>query len=95
MLATDYMLQAAIGLLESIRDGKLRLDRTIEVSVINLREKRRLSEAAAAQPATLDNLLRRNRERLPAWPSARASRGKQRRAGMAAAGRAGAAGPCG
>ena len=42
MLATDYVLQAAIAMLESIRDGRARLDRTIEVSVINLREKRRL-----------------------------------------------------
>jgi RNA polymerase primary sigma factor len=42
MLANDYVLQAAVGLLENIRDNKVRLDRTIEVSVINVREKRRL-----------------------------------------------------
>ena len=38
LLRTDYMLQAAMGLLEQIRDGKLRLDRTIEVSVTNTTE---------------------------------------------------------
>ena len=42
MLATDYVLHGAMGLLQHIGDGKLRLDRTIEVSVINVREKRRL-----------------------------------------------------
>ena len=40
MLANDYMLQAAVGLLENIRDNKLRLDRTIEVSVINSARRR-------------------------------------------------------
>ena len=32
MLASDFMLQGATRLLEQVRDGKLRLDRTIEVS---------------------------------------------------------------
>ncbi|MGO8689292.1 MAG: sigma-70 family RNA polymerase sigma factor [Thermoguttaceae bacterium] len=62
MLATDYMLQAAVGLLESIRDGRARLDRTIEVSVINLREKRRLLKLLGPNVHTLNNLMRRNRE---------------------------------
>ena len=51
MLASDYMLQAAIGLLEGIRDNKLRLDRTIEVSVINVGEKSRLLKVLGAEPA--------------------------------------------
>ena len=62
LLATDYMLQAAIGMLESIRDGKLRLDRTIEVSVINLREKRRLLRVLDPNLRTLHNLMQRNRQ---------------------------------
>src|SRR5688572_16116610 len=33
MLATDYILQGAVEALEKVRDGQLRLDRTIEVSV--------------------------------------------------------------
>ena len=75
------MLQAAMALLESIRDGKLRLDRTMEVSVINLREKRRLLNLLEPNLHTLNNLMRRNqhdfltaihkrrprRERLLAW----------------------------
>ncbi len=47
MLANDYVLQAAVSLLECIRDNKVRLDRTIEVSVINIREKRRLLKVLA------------------------------------------------
>ena len=33
ILATDYVLEGAVKALEQVRDGKLRLDRTIEVSV--------------------------------------------------------------
>ena len=42
MLATDYVLQGAVALLEKVRDGRLRLDRTVEVSVTNVREKRHI-----------------------------------------------------
>jgi len=35
MLASDFVLQGATKLLEQVRDSKLRLDRTIEVSVTN------------------------------------------------------------
>ena len=35
MMATDFMLQGALKMLEQVRDKKLRLDRTIEVSVTN------------------------------------------------------------
>jgi RNA polymerase primary sigma factor len=38
MLATDYVLQGAVTALEKVRDGQLRLDRTIEVSVTNTTE---------------------------------------------------------
>ncbi|KKL57770.1 hypothetical protein LCGC14_2232100, partial [marine sediment metagenome] len=61
ILATDYVLHGAIGLLESIRDGKLRLDRTIEVSVINVREKRRLLKLLDPNLRTLKHLLQQNR----------------------------------
>ena len=61
MLATDYVLQAAINLLENIRDGKLRLDRTIEVSVINVREKKRLMKLLRPNLETLYHLLDRNK----------------------------------
>ena len=44
------VLHAAIDMLKSIRDGRTRLDRTIEVSVINIREKKRLIEGPRAEP---------------------------------------------
>ena len=62
MLLTDYMLQAAVGLLKDIRDGRARLDRTIEVSVINIREKRRLLRLLGPNVQTIDHLMRRNRQ---------------------------------
>ena len=50
MLATDYVLQGAVELLEKVRDGQLRLDRTIEVSVTNTAEKKRILQADLAEP---------------------------------------------
>ena len=62
MLATDYVLHAAIDMLKSIRDGKSRLDRTIEVSVINIREKKRLTKVLTPNLETLDHIVVQNRE---------------------------------
>jgi RNA polymerase primary sigma factor len=62
MLATDYVLQAAIEMLASIRDGKSRLDRTIEVSVINIREKKRLTKVLTPNLATLAHIVAQNRK---------------------------------
>jgi len=61
MLASDFVLQAAATMLEQIRDGKLRLDRTIEVSVVNVREKRRLLKVLEPNLRTLHELIRLNR----------------------------------
>ena len=61
-LGTDYVLQTAIGLLEKICQGSLRLDRTVEVSVTNVREKRRIMGVLGPNLATLRQLLRRNQE---------------------------------
>ena len=61
MLASDFILQAAIGLLESIRDNKLRLDRTIEVSVINVGEKARLLKVLTPNLRTLHHLMLENK----------------------------------
>jgi RNA polymerase primary sigma factor len=60
ILTTDYVLHAAVGLLESIRDNRLRLDRTIEVSVINLREKARLLKVLTPNLRTLYHLMLQN-----------------------------------
>lgn len=61
MLATDFVLQGACRLLEQVRDSKLRLDRTIEVSVTNAAEKRRLMKRIVPNVRTLRYLLSQNR----------------------------------
>ena len=60
MLATDFMLQGAVDLLEQVRDGKLRLDRTIEVSVTNKSEKKRIMQRLVPNVETLKLLLAAN-----------------------------------
>ena len=61
LLATDYLLQGAVALLKKVRDGKLRLDRTIEVSVTNTTEKKNLLRRLTPNLQTLEELLRQNR----------------------------------
>jgi len=61
LLVTDYLLHAAVSLLEKVRDGRLRLDRTVEVSVTNVREKRHIKGLLAPNLRTLHRLLRQNR----------------------------------
>lgn len=60
MLATDFMLQGAVKLLEQVRDGKLRLDRTIEVSVTNATEKTAIMRRIGPNIKTIRHLLLRN-----------------------------------
>ncbi len=62
MLASDYLLQGAVSLLKKVRDGKLRLDRTIEVSVTNTTEKKNLLKRLGPNLATLVQLLKQNRQ---------------------------------
>jgi len=61
MLATDFLLQGAVSALEKVRDGKLRLDRTIEVSVTNTAEKKRIMKRIGPNLVTLRMLLKANR----------------------------------
>ena len=61
MLATDYVLEGAVCALEKVRDGELRLDRTIEVSVTNTVEKRNIMRRLGPNLATLRHLLKQNR----------------------------------
>jgi RNA polymerase primary sigma factor len=60
MLASDFMLQGATRLLELVRDNKLRLDRTIEVSVTNTTEKKNVMRRIGPNVATLRALLTKN-----------------------------------
>jgi RNA polymerase primary sigma factor len=62
MLATDFMLHGALRLLEGVRDHRLRLDRTIEVSVTNAAEKKRLMKRIVPNADTLKKLLCANRK---------------------------------
>ena len=60
MLATDFLLQSALTLLEQVRDKKLRLDRTIEVSVTNAEEKKAIMLRIVPNVRTLQHLLSLN-----------------------------------
>ena len=80
MLATDYVLQGAVGLLEKIRDGRLRLDRTVEVSVTNLRQKRHIMGLLGPNLRTLRHLLEANRRDYYIAISRRQLRRKRREA---------------
>ncbi|GAB6185261.1 sigma-70 family RNA polymerase sigma factor [Thermopirellula anaerolimosa] len=61
MLATDFVLNAAVELLRKVRDGKLRLDRTVDVSVTNLRGKRRIMRLLEPNLTTLRAIQKKNR----------------------------------
>ncbi|MFT5526042.1 MAG: RNA polymerase primary sigma factor [Pirellulaceae bacterium] len=60
MLSNDYMLHGAVSALEKVRDGELRLDRTIEVSVTNTVEKKAIMKRLGPNLKTLHHLLAEN-----------------------------------
>ena len=60
MLANDYVLQGAVTLLKKVRNGELRLDRTVEVSVTDATEKKQILSLLSPNLNTLDHLLRQN-----------------------------------
>ena len=60
LLANDFVLQGAVSALEKVHSGKLRLDRTIEVSVTNTSEKRRIMKRIVPNLDTLRHLLSQN-----------------------------------
>jgi RNA polymerase primary sigma factor len=61
MLATDFMLRGAYEALHKVLTGELRLDRTIEVSVTNKSEKKRIMKRLVPNLKTLRHLLERNK----------------------------------
>ena len=61
MLSTEFMLQGAYELLKRVQAGQLRLDRTIEVSVTNKAEKKRILMRLGPNLETLKELLKQNR----------------------------------
>jgi RNA polymerase primary sigma factor len=62
MLASDFVLRGAVDLLEKVRDSQLRLDRTIEISVTNTREKRRILQRIGPNLETIHHLLVQNQQ---------------------------------
>jgi len=62
MLATDFMLRHCLRLLEQVRDKKLRLDRTIEVSVTNASEKKAIMLRIVPNVRTIRHLLTLNKD---------------------------------
>lgn len=60
LLASDYVLQGSVALLKKVRDGQLRLDRTVEVSVTDAAEKKQIMALLTPNLKTLDHLLERN-----------------------------------
>jgi RNA polymerase primary sigma factor len=61
LLASDYLLQGAVNLIKKVRDGQLRLDRTVDVSVTDAAEKKRTLARMGPNLKTLDHLLLENR----------------------------------
>jgi len=61
VLTTDYVLQGALAMLEKVCDGKLRLDRTVEVSVTDIGEKRHIMGLLGPNLVTLRRLLATDR----------------------------------
>ncbi|HWB11230.1 MAG TPA: sigma-70 family RNA polymerase sigma factor [Pirellulales bacterium] len=60
LLASDFLLQGAVALLKKVRDGELRLDRTVDVSVTDAAEKKRIMARLHPNLKTLDHLLKQN-----------------------------------
>ena len=61
MLCNDFMLHGAAELLEKVQSGALRLDRTIEISVTNTAEKKRILKRIGPNLDTIRQLLKANR----------------------------------
>ncbi len=60
ILASDYVLQGAVGLLRKVGCGELRLDRTMDVSVTDAAEKKQIMALLGPNLKTIDHLLRQN-----------------------------------
>jgi RNA polymerase primary sigma factor len=93
VLASDYALNAAVCLLEGVRDGTERIERVLDVSMTNVPEKRRILALIGPNLRTVRYLLRQNRrdfgrvlgksvppaERREAWRRLTARRAKAAR----------------
>ncbi len=80
LLANDYVLHGAVTALEKVRNGELRLDRTIEVSVTNTSEKKRIMKRIDPNLETLRHLLVANHKDYRIAISKRYPTGERRQA---------------
>jgi len=62
IISNDYIIRAAIDLLEKVRSGQLRLDRTVEISVTNAKAKTHISAILPIHLETLRKIADRNLE---------------------------------
>ena len=62
LLCNDYLLIGAIDLLEKVQRGELRLDRTIEISVTNTAEKKRVLQRLKPNLRTMRHLMLQNQD---------------------------------
>ncbi|MGY8767479.1 MAG: sigma-70 family RNA polymerase sigma factor [Pirellulales bacterium] len=62
LISNDFILEHSVSLLEQVRDRKLRLDRTVEVSVTNAKEKKAIMLRIIPNLVTLRHLLASNVE---------------------------------
>lgn len=62
LLATDIAIREARELLKRVRDGKLRMDRVLDIPASDLKMKRNLKKILLINLHTLGKLLRSNRE---------------------------------
>ncbi len=77
ILASDYVLRGAVDLLRQVRDGQLRIDRTIEVSVTNTAEKKRILRRLTPNLKTIEHLLAQNRRDFRVALSRRVAKAKR------------------
>ena len=61
-LSFDSVLRDVVAILEKIATGRARLDRTVEVSVSNVKLKKRIAAVLPVAIATLRGILRKNRD---------------------------------
>ena len=60
IMSNDYIIRCAIELLEKVHLGKLRLDRTVEISVTNAKAKKHISTILPIHLETLRKIVERN-----------------------------------
>ncbi|MCH2114464.1 MAG: sigma-70 family RNA polymerase sigma factor [Pirellulales bacterium] len=78
MLCNDFVLHGAADLLQKVADGTLRLDRTIEISVTNTAEKKRVLKRIGPNLETIRRLLTQNRIDFRAVASPRATQSQKK-----------------